>query len=847
MPAPWRQHSDYRDERVFGWYRRKIEFQKEIKGDTVLLELGIVEGADQTFVNGILVGQTGTFPPNFNDGRNIERIYKVPAKLFEGDGPDIVAVRIFSERENSGGIIREIFPKVVSGPFDSESIGGRSTGFTVGGTGWYRKHFKIPEDRKGKRFVIQFGGVYMNADIWINGVHLGNHPYGYTSFQLDLTNHLNYGGQENILAVEVKNHGQNSRWYSGSGIYRHVDLLVTEPIHLDHWGTFVSTPDVSAKEATVKVETKVMNAGNEKRKLTIENTIINPEGEKVKTSVSVINVKGDGSTHYEDILNLKDVQLWSLEAPVIYKVHSVLKDGKTILDQSETSFGIRWFEFSAEKGFSLNGKPMLLKGGCMHHDNGPLGACAFDKAEQRRVQLMKENGYNAIRCAHNPPSPAFLDACDNIGMLVIDEAFDCWYNGKNGDDYNKYFTNWWKRDLESMICRDRNHPSIIMWSTGNEIPDREDQKAFDTAKLLAEYVRKLDPSRPVTNAVHGVNPNKDGFMEPLDVMGYNYALKWNENHKYETNCYVDDHKRIPNRVIYGAESFSLQAFDYWMAAVDYPWVVGDFVWTGFDYLGEAGIGWYGFSGNHLWTVAYCGDINLIGEKRPQSYYRDVLWSDKPEISAFVRNPEYSFNLKNGWDWTWADVWPRWNWEGHEGKQMDVEVYSNCEEVRLLLNGNEVGKHTVSRETKFIAKFKVRYETGSLKAEGYNNGEKVAEWELVTAGNPVKIRLVPEDKTIAADGQDLCFVKVEVIDSNGNLVPVANNLIEFEIEGPAKLAAVASSKPNSVESFQSGKRKVFNGKGLAIIRAGYDAGKVSLKAKSEGLQSAQIEIELKDEN
>jgi len=737
--------------------------------------------------------------------------------------------------------------RIISGPFDSESPGGRATGYTRGGTGWYRKHFHLPESYQDKRIVVRFGGVYMNADVWINGVHLGHHPYGYTSFHYDLTPHLNFGDQENVLAVEVKNHGKNSRWYSGSGIYRHVDLLITHATHIAHWGTFVTTPEVSGDEAHIKVENELhveqdtFQDIRAERELRVEKSIVDPQGNRVAFIAFPMSVYENTRPVSSDVLKVDHPQLWSPEAPALYKAVTVLKEKGTVIDRAETTFGIRTFRFTPEEGFVLNGKPALLKGACMHHDNGPLGAAAHDRAEQRRVEIMKANGFNAIRCAHNPPSVAFLDACDSLGMLVIDEAFDCWNQGKKPEDYHLYFEDWWKKDLRSMVLRDRNHPSVIMWSTGNEIPNRESPTGVQYAEKLANFIRDLDPTRPVTNGVNGVNPQKDPFMAPLDVVGYNYAMKWNEGHQYPKNAYVNDHKRKPNRVIYGSESFPLTAFDYWMAARDHSWVVGDFVWTGYDYLGEAGIGWYGFTGEHFWTVAYCGDINLIGDKRPQSHYRDVLWSDQPEISAFVHNPEHTFGIQPGWDWRWRDVWPSWTWPEMEGREMDVEVYSNCEKVTLMLNGREIGTKPVSRKTRYTARFKVPYQPGTLKAIGYRNGQMADEWELATAGAAAKIELHPERKKIQANGSDLCYVDVEITDTKGNRVPHFNDLVQFEVKGPAKLIAVASAKPNSTESFQQSQRHAFRGRCQAILQSTGQNGKVIISAQSGQIKDQQTEI------
>lgn len=841
LPLSWEEHSKYTEENAYGWYRRKIEIPDELKGKEIDLYVGIIDDVDETFVNGVKIGQTGLFPPNYDSKADSERIYKIPTNLLKGDGADLVAVRVY-DQAGRGGIYNSITPEFVSGPFYSKAIGNRDVAYTVGGIGWYRKKFNAPVQWQKKRIVIRFDGVYMNSDVWINGVYLGNHPYGYTSFSYDITKHLKFGSDDNVIAVKVKNIGDNSRWYSGSGIYRHVELLVNEPVHIDHRGTFVTTKNVTPDAATVNVDTKIANHKLTRQKVTLNAKILDAEGKDLGNASKTLFVDSNSNNTATLTLSLKKPALWSPDSPSLYILKSVLQADGKVLDTTYTTFGIRSIEFTSDKGFMINGKPTLLKGGCMHHDNGPLGAAAYDFAEYRRVRIMKQNGFNAIRCAHNPPSVAFLNACDELGVFVIDEAFDVWNNGKKPDDYHRYFKQCWKDDIKSMILRDRNHPSIIMWSTGNEIQERQSTLGFETSKMLADYVRTLDTSRPVTNALNGVNPEKDPFMQPLDVVGYNYAFKWNDGHRYEVNAYVDDHQRKPERVIYGSEAFPLRAFDYWMAALDYPWVIGDFVWTAYDYLGEAGIGWYGFSGRHLWTLAYCGDIDITGKKRPQSYYRDAFWGTKPTVSAFVKSPQPSFGFRSGWDWTFQDVWPSWNWPQQKGRNLNVEIYSNCQEIELFINQKSCGKKQISRKTKFIARFNVPYQPGILKAVAYNDAKQVADWTLVTAGAPAKIALKPELKSINAQRRDLCYVNVEITDQNDNLVPDAENIVNFSIDGPADIIAVANSDPANFDSLQSPTKKAFKGRIQVIIKPHRNTtGKVKLSADSKGLAAGTVEI------
>ena len=481
-----------------------------------------------------------------------------------------------------------------------------------------------------------------------------------------------------------------------------------------------------------------------------------------------------------------------------------------------------------------------MKGGCIHHDNGPLGAKAYDRAEERRVELLKASGYNAIRCAHNPPSPAFLDACDRLGMLVIDEAFDMWETGKNPFDYHLFFKEWWKKDLESMVFRDRNHPSIIMWSIGNEIPDMDKSAVAHTAKILADQIRSIDPTRPVTAAVNQMKEDKDPFIASLDVAGYNYAFE----------RYKQDHDRDPKRVMAATESSPFLAFDYWMGVIDNPWVIGDFVWTSFDYIGEASIGWRGFwPDEHLypWTLAYCGDIDICGWKRPQSYYRDVLWEPN-QLSLFVKAPEPTFELnpdKESWSqWHWHDVLADWNWKGYEGKPMEVNVYSSCGQVELFLNDKSLGKKPTNRSNQFIAVWNVPFQAGDLKAVGYNGKKQIKVAELKTAEEPAEIRLTADRNMLKSDGQDLSYVTVEITDAIGNRNPKAENQVTFEIEGPGEIIAVGNANPVSLESYQQPNRKAWQGKCLVIIKSGRQAGNVSLTARSANFKSAIINIKVK---
>jgi len=722
-------------------------------------------------------------------------------------------------------------------PFDQNAISQVSGGFTIGGTGWYRKTFIIPSLQRNKKVWLQFDGVYMNADVWLNGQHLGMHPYGYTSFWYDITDKIKFG-EKNVLAVQVKNEGENSRWYSGSGIYRHVWLILVNPIHIAHWGVAINTLDANEDSARINIKTIVKNETDSVAKITLVTHLLDTRGKEVKKIISEQNIATDSGYLFNQDATIQSPSLWSVDSPNIYTAVEVVYFGNQLLDSINSRFGIRTISYDAVNGFCLNGKRIKLKGGAVHQDNGPLGAKAYDRADIRRIELLKASGFNAVRCAHNPPSPAFLTACDSIGLMVIDEAFDMWKDGKNPFDYHLYFDKWWGKDIQSMIQRDRNHPSIIMWSIGNEIPDMDNPKVANEARKLADYVRSFDTEIPVTAAVNSVNEKKDPFFSALNICGYNYAK----------DQYGPDHLRHPNRIMFATESYPLDAYDYWMAVLDHPWVIGDFVWTAFDYIGEASIGWLGYPQSYdfyPWTLAYCGDINICGWKRPQSYYRDALWK-KNQLSIFVKNPMPSFKKNPNralWSkWNWQDVVADWNWEGYENKPLEVYIYSSCEQVELFLNGKSLGKEPTNRTTKYMAVWQVPFQAGTLKAIGYSEGKPVNISILKTAKAPALIKLSADRMQIHADNQDLSYVTVEITDANGVRNPKSENLINFQIKGSGTIVGVGNANPMSTESYQLPQRKAWHGRCLVIVKSTRNKGDIMLKASSPGLKSGSIVIQ-----
>ena len=771
-----------------------------------------------------------------------------------------------------------------------DNPGGGGEGFFPGGIGWYRKTFRAPAEWKGARVSVEFDGVYENAIVYLNGHKLGAHPYGYTSFTLDLTPQLNVAGP-NVLAVRVDNSAQpNSRWYSGSGIYRHVRVVVTNPTHIAHWGVFVTTPEASAQSARVVLHTRVANESSQSAALAIETTLFDKAGNKIGSTQSSLTSAAGSESEATQEISVKNPALWSPESPTLYRAVSQIAVKGKVIDKVETPFGIRSLSWSADKGLLLNGKAVKLAGGSVHHDNGPLGAAAFDRAEERRVQLLKAAGYNAVRTAHNPPSPAFLDACDRIGLLVLDEPFDVWKAHKVKFDYGSDFDEWWKQDISSMVLRDRNHPSVVIWGIGNEIPELEVDRGAAMAKQLADQVRSLDSTRPLTLAFPGTTtkPTAQAVFSQLDITGYNYNI---------LPTYAKDHEQLPSRLMLTTESWPSKAFPLWQISHDNPYVLGDLTWTAMDYLGESGIGaWqYGtpqqakmaegmsgmasntgfidqmflgmangkdvmadmaknnsdpnakammeiFMHGYPWHAAMCGDLDLTGYRKPQSYYRDIVWNGGDRVYATVRLPEPEGKKIIAIMWATYPTLPTWSWPGQEGKDLEVEVYSGAEKVQLYLNDKLIGEKPTGREQEFKAVFSVPYAAGTLKAVGIRGDHPVAESVLTTAGKAEALRLNADRTVLQADGQDLAFVTVEAVDSAGRWQPDAEQQVHFSISGPGTIIAVGNGDAQSAESYQGDHRALFQGRALVVIRTSREAGAIRLTAEAEGLGKAEVQVE-----
>lgn len=732
----------------------------------------------------------------------------------------------------------------IEGQINPKNPTGKDGGYFPAGTGWYRKTFLAPNDWKDKKISIYFEGVYMNAEVFINGKSLGLHPYGYTSFSFDITPYLILNKQ-NVVAVRVDNSKQkNCRWYSGSGIYRHVWLFATSPVHVAHWGTSIATPEVSLNKAAVVVKTRIQNETSSPQSVVVNTQIVGANAKKAGNHKIKTEIAANSVQEITQTINISRPLLWTPETPNLYTAQVQIMDGGQIRDETQTSFGVRSIKFSAENGFQLNGTMVKLSGGCVHHDNGCLGAVAYDRAEERRVELLKAAGFNAVRTSHNPPSEAFLNACDRLGLFVIDEAFDGWRDKKNTYDYAMLFDQWSKKDLESMVLRDRNHPSIIMWSIGNEIIERKKPEAVETAKMLAGTIRNIDPTRPVTSSMTTWDNDWDIFdplMAAHDVCGYNYQL-----HRAKS-----DHERVPSRVIAQTESYPRDAFANWKLVQENNYIIGDFVWTALDYLGESAIGRWYYSGDvpgehwenefFPWHGAYCGDIDLTGWRKPISHYRNMLYNDNEKLYMAVREPVPAPIEIKETQWSVWPTWESWNWPDFEGKNIQVEVYSKYPKVRLFLNNKLIGEQPAASEQQFKATFTVPYIPGELKAVGVNDTKEAETTILRTAGAASQIKLKADRKQLVANGQDLSFIAIEVADKDGILQPNAENRLHFSISGPGVIAGVDNANMKDVDPYQGTSRKTWHGRALVVIRSTHEKGEIKLKVTSPNLTEAEIDL------
>lgn len=734
----------------------------------------------------------------------------------------------------------------------ASSHSGRTGGLPHVGVGWYRKAFTLPAQSEGKRVFIEFDGAMSYAKIYLNGQYIDSWPFGYASFCLELTDHIKFDS-ENTLAVRLDVKDTASRWYPGAGIYRNVRLVVVDPIHVVHWGTYVTTPEVDTTKALVRIETRIQNHRDGSQAVTLGTTILDPAGKQVGECTTDAVIAGIAAQEQE--IAVANPRLWNTTTPQLYTaISSITIEGK-LVDKYETTFGIRTISFDANKGFLLNGERIQLNGVCMHHDMGPLGSAVNKRALERQYEILAEMGCNALRTSHNPPAPEVLDICDRMGFLVLDEAFDEWQIQKVDNGYHLLFDEWAEKDLRAMIRRDRNHPCVIMWSIGNEICEQRSEDGANVAKFLCDICHDEDPTRPTTAGFNDSdNAIKNGLAEAVDVPGWNYKPQDYERY----------HREHPDWPHYGSEtescissrgeyyfpareenqitrdSLHVPSYDLahpsWgyspdveFAAQDAcPHIMGEFVWTGFDYLGEP------TPYNHEWPSrsSYFGIIDLVGIPKDRYYLYQSKWTDKQVLHLL----------------------PHWNWEGREGEITPVHCYTSFDSAELFLNGKSQGVQTKNSGVMEEMKDKdfsavkgryrlvwddVKYEPGVLKVVGLDdNGEPVAEAEMKTAGPATRVELLPDRTAISADGLDLSYVTVKVVDENGTVCPLADNMINFSVEGTGRIVAVGSGDQSSVEPFVADHRKVFHGLCMLIVASKKgESGEMKITALAEGLASA----------
>lgn len=722
-------------------------------------------------------------------------------------------------------------------PFDKNMPRGGSMGFMPGGIGWYRKTFDIPNAYKSKKVYILFDGVYHQSDVYINGKHLGFYPYGYMGFEYDLTPYLKIG-QKNFISVRV-NHSNypSSRWYSGSGIYRHVWLKVNNPVRVANWGTYVTTPKITKEVADVKFVTTIENNSGSNKLIELESKVINSKGEIVANSSSTATIAKGKKNDLAQSATVANPLLWSIDKPNMYRLVSSIKVDGQLADRYETQFGIRDVRYDAQKGFFLNGINIKMKGMNLHHDAGALGTAVPDRSFERRLEILKEFGCNAIRCSHNPPSPEFLSLCDKIGLLVIDEAFDKWKSGY----YEAYFDKWWQIDLDAMLRRDRNHPSIVMWSIGNEVQEQNDTTGVGTARavMLQDYVHKTEPTRKVMVAVAPGKfnerlYNKNGFNNALDIVGYNYQEPW----------YKDDKKAYPNRLIFGSEVFPYfrgrmeSMRDYfpknpWYDVAENDFVFGQFLWAGVDYIGESS-GWP----SKGWVTS---PFDACMFERSRAAFHRAVWKENvPMVSIAVA--DQSLNIDPGKDhWSWPNLISHWTFPQYAGHVIEVQTITNCEQVELMINDFSFGKRKCADYTNNTIVWHVPYKAGKILSIGYNKGVEVARYELNTAGKPSRIALVADRETIQADGQDLSHITVTLVDENGVIVPNKDTQLSFQVSGNGKLIGLDNGDLRSDEPFKGDKRTTYFGKALAVIQSFRQPGDIIMKVSATGLPTTTLII------
>lgn len=783
-------------------------------------------------------------------GRKVEN-FNLDWKFYKGNVPDGQNPLL---NENGWRTLDLPHDWSIEGPFSKDYASG--TGFLPGGIGWYRKSFIIPSSEKNHKIFISFDGIYNNSEVWINGTWLGKRPNGYISFQYDLTPYIKFG-KSNLIAVKV-DHTKfgDSRWYTGSGIYRDVRLIYTSPVHIKQWGVFASSKDITNTKATLDIEVAIINESLKSSDVTVSNYLLSNK-DTVNKTTGTVRIDASSPRVINQKMEVSNPKLWDIENPQLYTLVTVVK-GIGVIDNQTSKVGFRNIRFDADKGFFLNGKNLKMKGICLHHDAGTLGSAVPRQEIARRLDILKELGCNAIRTSHNPFSPDFLDLCDEKGFLVIGEAFDewelpkkkwieGWNKGTPGKDgYSADFKEWHNIDLKDMVLRDRNHPSIIMWSIGNEVDYPNDpythpvlnteanpqtwakfdeklpnaNRLGEVAKELVAIVKQFDTTRPVTAGLaSALMSNETGYADALDVAGYNY----------QEFRYAPDHKKYAKRILYGSENS--MSLDAWNSVTDNDYVIGQFLWTGFEYLGEAGQ----FPTRHSTS----GIIDLAGNKKPEFYFRQSLWSDKPMV--FIGTTDRLTDNGPVSLWAHKRVDPVWNWK--ERQPISVNVFTNCEEVELFLNDKSLGIKKMAGFKNRTITWEVSFETGTLRAIARTSGKELASFGLKTTGSPVRIVAKSDVKSLKGDKQDMGHLWVTLCDESGNTVYSAENEITCEVKGPVRILGMEDSNPRNIEDYKDNRQKTYHGKLLIYVQSLDKAGKAVISLSSPGLQGTTVELNI----
>ncbi|MDF2513762.1 MAG: glycoside hydrolase [Herbinix sp.] len=777
---------------------------------------------------------------------------------------------------------------------DKEDKEGSGNGFFREENCNYSKDFIVAAEDADKVIWIEFEGVYQNSFVYINNAFAGKCPYGYGNYFIDATKFIKFG-ESNHIQVIVKNGVASGRWYTGGGIYRDVNLMISDRLHLIPKGIHISARDIEEGSAVIRVESVVEYNGTGTRDMVLVIEVLNHEGKVVAANEMPATIFEHSKVTLRQQFIIEDPHLWDVEDPYLYTYHSYIKADDRVTDEETGTFGIRKLQLDVKHGLRINGKTVNLRGGCIHHDNGVLGTATFAHAEENRVKKLKEAGFNAIRSAHHPMGKKLLEACDRLGMLVMDELSDVWVTTKVDFDYGMNFAEWWEHDITNMVDKDYNHPCVIMYSIGNEIPQTGNKIDNAWGKKLADKIRKLDDTRYTTNSVNLMLSVMDRIKEfmalqqsgmqeqgaantdqpaeintmmnnmfqamqaltvsdlasdatqeafaQVDIAGYNYA----------DNRYISDGVKYPNRIIVGSETYPAAIDGNWDLVEKLPYVIGDFTWTSWDYLGETGIGGFSygvpdpatqFYKPYPWKAAYCGDFNLIGQRRPVSYWREIIWGLRKAPYIAV-SPPVNFGEKiNLSMWGFTDAIHSWNWSGYEGKPVSVEVYSDSEEVELFINGKSMGRKSVGEQKKAIVKFETVYESGKIEAVAYKAGIETGRDLLVTADSNVEIEAISDKKSIRVGSQDVCYVEIALKDANNNLNMEANKLVSIQLEGPGIMQGFGSADPISSENYFDHTAKTFEGRLLAVVRSTDVPGEIKVILSAEGCKDVTVVIESK---